>query len=202
MGERDADRAPEELADLVRRAQAGDDGAADELLRSHLPGLRAFVRLRAGEVVRLKESASDLVHSVCREVLEELPSIEYRGEKAFRNWLFRAAERKIVDRARFWRAEKRDLAREASPAPGTDRDELMRSYASIHTPSRDAIVREEVERIEEAFDRLPDHYREVITLARLVGLPHKEIAEEMGRSEGAVRILLFRALAELSDHLR
>lgn len=193
---------PPNLDELVRRAQRGDDAAVDELLRGHLPGLRAFVRLRAGEVVRLKESASDLVHSVCREVLEELPSLEYRGEAAFRGWLYRAAERKIVDRARFWKAEKRDLRRELAPAVGATTDELMRSYASLHTPSQDAIVHEEVLRIEAAFEQLPEHYREVITLARLVGLPHREIAAEMGKTEGAVRILLFRALAELSDHLR
>jgi len=196
------ERPTHDLGRLVRRAQQGDPDAAEALLREQLPGLRAFVRLRAGAALRQRESASDLVHSVCREVLEELPTLEYRGEAAFRSWLYRAAERKIVDRARFWRARKRDVAREVSPHAVDEDADLLRSYASIHTPSRAAIVHEEVLRLESAFDRLPPHYREVITLARLVGLPHKEMGRQLGRSEGAVRVLLFRALAELSDHLR
>jgi RNA polymerase sigma factor (sigma-70 family) len=50
------------------------------------------------------------------------------------------------------------------------------------------------QQMELAFDRLPDDYREVITLARIVGLSHAEIARQMGRGEGAVRMLLSRAL--------
>ena len=54
------------------------------------------------------------------------------------------------------------------------------------------------ERLQRAFSTLPDEYREVITLARVVGLPHAEIAVKLGKSEGAVRILLHRALARLA----
>jgi RNA polymerase sigma factor (sigma-70 family) len=61
---------------------------------------------------------------------------------------------------------------------------------------------EELERLEAAFDRLPDDYREVITLARLVGLPLAAIGRQMGgRSEGAVSMLLARALTRLGLEL-
>ena len=63
------------------------------------------------------------------------------------------------------------------------------------------MAREELERIESAFDRLPEEYREVITLARIAGLSRAEIAERMGRREGAVRTLLSRALARLAELL-
>ena len=56
-------------------------------------------------------------------------------------------------------------------------------------------------RVERALAELPEHYREVITLSRVVGLSHKEVAESMGRSEGATRVLLHRALGELADVL-
>ena len=58
--------------------------------------------------------------------------------------------------------------------------------------------REDLERIERAFAELPEDYREVILLSRLVGLSHREIAEDWGRKEGAIRVLLHRALARLS----
>ena len=49
---------------------------------------------------------------------------------------------------------------------------------------------------------LSDEHREVITLARVVQLPHAVIAESMGRTEAAVRQLLVRALLELSRQLK
>ena len=65
----------------------------------------------------------------------------------------------------------------------------------VCTPSRNVVVREELARIEAAFDQLPDEYREVITLARIVGLSHGEIGIRSGRNETAVRKLLSRARA-------
>ncbi|HVS17718.1 MAG TPA: sigma-70 family RNA polymerase sigma factor, partial [Planctomycetota bacterium] len=75
-------------------------------------------------------------------------------------------------------------------------------YRRFSTPSGAASLREEVERVESAFDRLSDEHREVITLAHLTGLSRSEIAERMQRSEGAVRVLLHRALARLSGLLQ
>ena len=187
--------------ELFRSAAGGDAAARDELFRRHLAGLRAFVRVRIGPLLRTKESSSDLVHSVCREVLEDLSGFEYRDEAGFRHWLYRRAENKIVDRARFWRREKRDVRREVAIDADDERSREARELAeleSLYTPSRDAAAREELERVERAFTELPDDYREVISLAKIVGLPHAEIAHEMGRSEGAVRTLLSRALARLA----
>ena len=52
--------------------------------------------------------------------------------------------------------------------------------------------------LELVFDQLPADYREVILLSRIVGLSHEEIAEQMGRSKGAISVLLSRALARLA----
>jgi RNA polymerase sigma-70 factor (ECF subfamily) len=191
--------------DLLDRASRGDAHAIEELIQAHLPGLRAFVRLRAGKVVRARESCSDLVQSVCRELLHDLPNLRFEGGRGFKRWLYQAAERKIIDRARYWQAGKRDVQREITPRSDGDtasRQRIAEAYRAIATPSQDLQVREEIERVESAFDALPEHYREVITLSRLAGLSHAEIAARMGRSEGAVRTLLCRALAELSEQLQ
>lgn len=63
------------------------------------------------------------------------------------------------------------------------------------------MAREECEQLESAFERLPGEYREVLLLARIVGLSRAEIGERMGRSEGAARALLFRAQARLASLL-
>ncbi len=54
----------------------------------------------------------------------------------------------------------------------------------------------------DALAALPEDHREVITLARLVHLPHRVIAEVMERTEEATRKLLARAMLGLSRELR
>jgi RNA polymerase sigma-70 factor (ECF subfamily) len=194
-------------AELVDSASRGNRLALDALLDRFLPGLEAFVRLRSGRLLLERESTADVVQSVCREVLEDLPRVKYENELHFKRWLYMTALRKIGDRYEYYRAEKRDPRKEMRlDTTGADasaaRDErLLDAYASVCTPSRQAALREELARVESAFAKLPDEYREVISLARILGLPHAEVAAQMGRSEGATRALLFRALGRLSSHL-
>jgi len=190
---------------LVERVQAGDREALEQLLRSELPGLRAYVRLQAGAALRARESASDLVQSTCREVLGKLDAFQYGGDAGFRNWLYAAALRKIVNRAEHWGAEKRDARRElplqgGSPSEVEDRG-LADVYCTLGTPSQNAIARETLDAMEAAFDRLPEDRREIIVLARIVGLDHAAIARHLECSEATARQRLFRALAELAECL-
>ncbi|MEM7202129.1 MAG: sigma-70 family RNA polymerase sigma factor [Planctomycetota bacterium] len=179
-------------------AGAGDPGV-ETLLERHLPSLRAFVRLRAGNAIRARESQSDLVQSVCRELLGGAERFSYRGDTEFRNWLYTAVLRKIVERDRYYRAQKRDIDREMAPRGGEDGDAALRQqYASVATPSAAAASAEELARIETAFDGLSEEQREIITLSRIVGLSHAEIGAKLGRSEQASRQLLRRALIRLS----
>jgi RNA polymerase sigma factor (sigma-70 family) len=189
---------------LVLRASRGDPVAVEDLLALHLPALRAFVRLRCGPMIRAKESSSDLVQSVCRELLGGLHDFEYAGEAAFKSWLFTAAARKVADRAAFWQAGKREAAREAQPAfdaTGSGDGALIDIYRTACTPSQVVMGREALERIEAAFDTLPDDYREAVVLSRVLGMSRAEVAAAMGRTEAAVRHLLFRGLAQLAGEL-
>jgi RNA polymerase sigma-70 factor, ECF subfamily len=186
-----------ESEELLRKASAGDDLAVDKLLHNHLPGLRAFVRLRMGKVIRAKESASDIVQSVCREVIQGVDRFRYGGEVGFRHWLYKTAIRKLANRQEFYSAAKRDARREVA-ACNSEAD-LLACYATLHSPSEAAVAGEALLRLEAAFDRLPESFRDVIVMSRIVGLSRKEVALEMGRTENAVGNLLHRALAELAD---
>ena len=184
-----------DLVELVERARAGSREALEALVVAHLPALRAFVRVRAGRELRELESCSDLVQSACREVLEDLSALEYQGEAAFRCWLYRAAERKVLDRARYHHRARRDARREQALAAGESG--LLDCYASFCTPGLEAVVREEEERIENAMDGLPPSYREALRLRCVVGLSNQEIARELERSPEYVRMLVARARHKL-----
>jgi len=174
----------------------------DRLLAEHLDSLRAFVRLRAGAAVRARLGQSDIVQSVCREVLQARERFEYQGDAAFRSWLYTAALRKVVELDRKLHAAKRDVAREhALDAEGGADAALLQGYATVTTPSLVAMGREGAAKLEEAFDALSEEQREIITLARVAGLSHAELAQQLGKSEENCRQMLRRALMKLSLEL-
>ena len=178
----------------------------EALLREHLPGLRGFIRLRTGPFLRSLEESTDLVQSVCREILEHKDRFRFQDDDGFRKWLYTTALRKIGKRGAYYRAQKREAARNVSiegAGEGSNEGnaELLGCYDKICTPSHVVRGREEVTRIEHAFDQLPEHQRDVIALSRIAGLTHAEIAERTDRSEGAVRMLLYRGLERLSELL-
>ena len=52
-----------------------------------------------------------------------------------------------------------------------------------------------------ALDSLPEEARQAVRLRYVEGLPSKEIAEQLGKSDGAVRVLLTRSLQKLQEIL-
>jgi RNA polymerase sigma-70 factor (ECF subfamily) len=177
-------------------AAPGDERHLDAVVARYLPRLHAYVRLHMSGPLRAREASVDVVQSICREVLEERENFVYQGEGQLVSWLLTAAMNKLRERARFAGRQKRDVRRET---PEDLVDPAL--YASLVTPSRDAIGREEIERLERALSRLPDDYREVVILARIVGLPHADISAHMGRTGSSTRNLLGRALTKLVEEI-
>ncbi len=202
MPEADAKEPDPAIESLLERVAQRDAAAIDEVLQHYLPGLRGFVRLRAGRVVREHEASTDLVQSVCREVLENLQRFQHGGAVGFKRWLYSTALRKIADRQAYYQALKRDVRREvAAPTLEGSAHDVLQSYGTFCTPSRHASAREELARVELAFDDLPEHYRAAIVNVRMLGMSHRELAAQMGKSEGTVRTILSRAMAQLAENL-
>jgi len=174
--------------------------AVEALLVRHMPGLQGWLRLRMGASLRARETPEDLVQSVAREVLADLSTFEWRGEAAFRHWLYKKAQHKLVDKARFVDAAQRSPARERELTSAEVHD-LLPAHADLCSPSQVVQSREEVLRIERAFAELPEDYQEAISLQRLCGMDYAEIAVRMQRSEGATRNLVHRGLSRLALRL-
>lgn len=192
------------IEDWVDAAAAGDRGAVENLIEHYRDDLQAFVRVRAGRMVTVRESSEDIVQSVCREVIQHADRFQHPSERAFKRWLFTTALRKLQNRREYWMAEKRAVDREVDLGStwGTRSDAaFLAACRSFSSPSGHAMLREELQRVEDALALLKEDEREVIALAHVLGLSRSEIAKEMGRSEGAVRVLLHRALARLSAKL-
>jgi RNA polymerase sigma-70 factor (ECF subfamily) len=186
----------EDSRHLLEEASRGDAPAIETLLGRYLPGLMRYVRRRAGPTILAKESSSDVVQSVCRELLENLRTerFEYQGEAEFKQWLYGAAVLKLEGRRRHWRAQMRDALRESAPAGSSG----FWDPAVSATPSADAMRREDTDRLRAAITSLPESYRRIIELAYVEDLTHAQIAARLAISETNSRVLLSRALARLA----
>ncbi len=78
-----------------------------QLLALHKDRLRGFVRVEAKGLLR-HESEDDLVQGIHVHALSVAGRFEYRGEREFIAWLFTVARQHVVDRIRYWSAERRD----------------------------------------------------------------------------------------------
>lgn len=193
-----SDAVRDENEQLFDRATEGDRSALDMLLQRYLPQLHSFVHARLGAQLRARESSLDVVQSVCRELLSARAKFDFQGEERFRAWLFTAAINKVRERHRRLHSDKRDVEREAGPIE----DDAFAAVAHLLTPSQEAIGNETAKAMREALAALSEEHREVITLAKLVHLPHQVIAEVMERSAEATRQLLARAMVQFVRELR
>jgi RNA polymerase sigma-70 factor (ECF subfamily) len=168
---------------LVDEARAGDAWAFGQLFdHFHLPVYR-YVASR----VRHPSDAEDLTQLVFVKALEALPRYESRGVP-FGGWLFRLARNAVIDHVRTSH-EHADLAQSVERADAdAGPDELV-------------VIRQEIEAVRSALSTLTDDQRDAIALRFFAGLSAREAAEAMGKQEGTVRGLQFRAIAALRRQL-
>jgi RNA polymerase sigma-70 factor (ECF subfamily) len=131
-----------------------------------------------------KELAEDVTAATFAKAMEELPRFEWRGVP-YSAWLYRVAANQVSRQRR--QPQTLELHDEHF-ASSQDPLEVMLGHG------RDAEIRA-------AVAELPRDQREVVVLRFGGGMRNKEISEIMGRSEGAIKLLTFRALTTLRDQL-
>ncbi|HEY7529747.1 MAG TPA: sigma-70 family RNA polymerase sigma factor [Gemmatimonadota bacterium] len=175
---------PDDDAQLVERSRAGDRDAFGALVRRHLPAAHAVALAVTGE----SADADDVCQDAFVAALAKLD--ECRNPDRFGAWL-----RQIV------RNRARDLQRVRAARPQV-RLEAAADAAGPDDPSAAVERRESAERLRAALATLREVGREVVLLHDLEGLRHREIADLLGLSEGAVRVQLFRARRALRARLQ
>ena len=171
------------LDELALRAKAGDEEAFSALYSELLTPVYRFVYFR----VPRQQDAEDLTSEIFFRVLRGLPNFQQRAGVPFAAWVFRLARNAVID---FHRAKK-----EVVEIP-EDTPELR---TTGHTPARAESALEH-QRLRKALDKLPPTQGLVVSLSYLAERSTAEIANMLGRSETAVRLLRFRGLARLRRH--
>lgn len=141
----------------------------------------------AHSVLRSRAEAEDVVQDVFVRVLEHRRSLA--AVRDMRVWLIRVAWNLALDRRRRIRPEQMD-------------EDFAQSLAARSVPADKAM--DEAQRMRSVLcemERLPKEERHVLLLAAIEQLETAEMAGVLGRSESAVRALLFRARTRLRERL-
>jgi RNA polymerase sigma-70 factor (ECF subfamily) len=188
---------------LVALAKRGDPSALGQLCGVYAERVRRMVRLRMGPELRSQLESVDLVQDALIAALEDLGDFTYRHEGDFLWWLSKIAENRIRDHIDRFHAAKRDVRRQVrlDTTSGSSGDGQIRAAVPMITTTPSVVLsrREELDRLEQAMDRLKSEYREVLMLAKIEGLGHKEIANRLNKSPAAVAKLLSRAIVALAN---
>jgi RNA polymerase sigma-70 factor, ECF subfamily len=193
---------------LIHRVRSGDAQALAEFLTLRQPQLMAFIDRRLGMSLRRKIEPEDLYQEVSADALRSLGDIDLGDRDPF-NWLCQVAERRIIDaHRRFFGSQKRDAGKELSlhaaggGAADTSRPGLLNLLVASMTSASQAFSRDQKQmRMLTALEQLPEEHREALRLRYLEGMPSKQIADKLGKSDGAIRVMLTRSLAKLQQIL-
>jgi len=177
-----ASRPPEEASGLrleddrllVEAAQK-DSSRFAELYELNFARVYAYVVRRVGD----RDAAQDLTSDVFHKALASIQSFEWRGVP-FAGWLLRIAAHMIVDRSKRGAREVAALDDPPQPSTQVDLEAIDQSARLFHL-----------------VEQLPSDQRRVIGMRFAEEKSIREIAHELGRSEGAVKQLQFRALQNL-----
>ncbi len=192
--------------ELIAKVRADDSQALADFIVSKRPQLLAFIERRLGAGLRRKIEPDDLFQETSAEAVRSIGEVELAERDPF-NWLCQVAERRIIDaHRRFFGSQKRDAGREVSMnAGGTDdssRPGLINLLVASMTSASAAFSRDQRQiRLMAALEKLPEDHREALRLRYLENLPSKDIAERVGKTDGAVRVMLTRSLAKLQQIL-
>jgi len=169
--------APEVVAEERLRIEAAqrDPTRFAELYDANFERVYAYAVRR----VRNRQEAEDVTAEVFHQALANLGHFEWRGVP-FAAWLFRIAANAIADRAKRTARERANPALKLEPEPPF---EPIGEHARLYR-----LVRE-----------LPADQRRVIEMRFTEEKTIREVAAELGRSEGAVKQLQFRAIKGLRE---
>lgn len=171
---------------LIKKAQAGDRDALNELVSLYWQPIYRFVAYKIGH----PEDAQELTQETFFRAFRSLPTFR-KTDAAFQTYLSHIALNLTRD---YWRKKGR------SPLT-VDISEYREAGAEDDQPDARALQLERRETITRLLQELPPDQRKTIELRIIAGLPVKEAALAMGKSEGAIKMLQQRALKSMRELL-
>lgn len=175
---------------LVRRSQALDRPAFEELVRRTARLVFSRIYLETGDVHRAEDLTQETFLTAWRSIYQ------VSEPSGFRTWLLAIARTTVIDALRRERRKKRGRER-------VNGDDVFPKLADPNAgPAQNAESREERERVLGLLRSLPEEYREPLTLRYVAGVDYDTIGQQLGLSNGSLRGLLHRGMARLREEFK
>lgn len=163
------------------------DHEFSELYRAHLRDVYSYAYYRVGN----HHDAEDLTEQTFLQAYRHFErALAESDGRPLRPWLIRIAHNLAAN-----------LYRDRSRKPQTHIDDTTVLQAA-HTTEDLVEGRDELARILQGIDELPDDRREALIMRFALGMDNREIARAMGRSDGATKVLIHRAIKQLEGIVR
>lgn len=167
------------VPDVIERARTGDRSAFAELYDTHVDAVYRYLLYR----VRDASEAEDLTSEVFTRAFANVHRYRWQG-KSFLAWLYTIARNAVTDRRRRER-------------PTVDLDDAFGIAEDGPTAHERAVLGEQVGKLRGAVRHLTADQQRVLSLRFELNLSSREVARMLGKNEGAIRALQFRALGRL-----
>lgn len=177
---------PADESQLIQRAKSGDADAFGELYNQNMQAVFRFFYSRLDN----RQDAEDLTEETFFRIWQSLPRFEDQGVP-FLAFAFHIARNLLID-------HRRRFVNSRTVAGLDDRT----NFEPQPDASDAALQNIHHEEIRQALDKLREEHQIVLVSRFLVELSTEEVAQVMGRSPGAVRVLQHRALAALRNQLQ
>ncbi len=181
---------PEATAKQSRNApqesKAETDKGFEQLYRDHLRDVYSYAYYRVGD----HHDAEDLTEQTFLQAYRHYPRARRESDgRPLRPWLIRIAHNLASN-----------YYRDRSRRPQTPLDSIE-PPAARHTTEAVAEGRAELRAVMAGIDELPEERREALIMRFALGMDNREIARSMGKSDGATKVLLHRAIKQLREGL-
>ena len=165
---------------LVHWAKQGDQKAFTQLYEGHFDRIYRYVAFKIGD----RMEAEDMTQLVFLKALQSISSFKWKGVP-FAAWLFRIAHNQIVDHLRKKKKQPLTLFDESLVSHGDGNPQLMMEHNL------------DIKQLVSATEQLTKAQREVISLRFAGELSIAEVANIMGKSQGAIKALQHSAIVAL-----
>jgi RNA polymerase sigma-70 factor (ECF subfamily) len=168
----------------LQKSKTQLDAEFSELYRAHLRDVYSYAYYRVGN----HHDAEDLTEQTFLQAYRHFERAQRESDgRPLRPWLIRIAHNLAAN-----------LYRDRSRRPTSPIDDTSELVAS-HTTEELVEGRDELARVLVGVQRLPDDRREALIMRFALGMDNREIARAMGRSDGATKVLIHRAIKQLEE---
>jgi RNA polymerase sigma-70 factor (ECF subfamily) len=166
------------------KSKAQLDSEFTELYRAHLRDVYSYAYYRVGN----HHDAEDLTEQTFLQAYRHFERAQRESDgRPLRPWLIRIAHNLAAN-----------LYRDRARKPASPIDETTTIMAP-HTTEQLVEGRDELSRILDGVGKLPDDRREALIMRFALGMDNREIARALGRSDGATKVLIHRAIRQLVE---